>query len=376
MVSVVVVGCGVVGAAIAYELSLIPGLAVSVLDGHPPAQASTGAALGVLMGVVSQKVKGRLWALRHQSLTRYDSLIAELETQTGRTIPVNRQGVVVLTLEGDPLEDWDRLIALRQQQGWTLERWQRSHLQARCPQVDHPQVTGAVYSPQDRQIDPTALTLALVDAAARNGVSFQFGQPVEGLILRPGEPRCAGVTLGGEQLTADWVVLAAGLGTTVLSQGLPQPIELAPVLGQAMRVRLEVPLGDRTFQPVLTGNDTHLVPLGNGEYWVGATVEFLDEQWDGTADPSHLNEVWQRAIAFWPGLRAADIVQTWAGLRPRPRNRPAPVLEPLTGYENVLLATGHYRNGVLLAPATALHIRDWILGGMATPETTTSLQDA
>jgi glycine/D-amino acid oxidase-like deaminating enzyme len=121
---------------------------------------------------------------------------------------------------------------------------------------------------------------------------------------------------------------------------------------------LDGPLGNPDFQPVITGDDVHIVPVGEGEYWVGATVEFPNELGDVVAEPTLLEKVRQEAIAFCPALAEATILRTWSGKRPRPEGRPAPVIGQLPGYSNVLLATGHYRNGVLLAPATAQAICD------------------
>jgi glycine/D-amino acid oxidase-like deaminating enzyme len=90
---VVVIGCGIVGAAIAYELSLVDGLKITVLDRQQPAQGSTGAALGVLMGAISKKTKGRAWQLRQTSMQRYETLIPELETLTNCQIRFNRHGI-------------------------------------------------------------------------------------------------------------------------------------------------------------------------------------------------------------------------------------------------------------------------------------------
>ncbi|MBW4661526.1 MAG: FAD-binding oxidoreductase [Drouetiella hepatica Uher 2000/2452] len=360
---VVIIGCGIVGATIAYELSQIPGLKITVLDRQPPAQASTGAALGVLMGVISQKIKGRAWAMRQSSLQRYATLLPELEA-IGLEVPHNRQGILRLCFEGEDRAGWQALQEIRQAQGWRLEIWESDRLQFSCPQVMNSRVTGAIYSPQDTQIDPTALTLALVKASQQNGVTFHFNEEAKDFefALNGFEQKtCQAVQTQTDRFSTDWVVIAAGLGSTALTQISPQPLEIRPVLGQALRVKLAQPLGDRVFQPVITGEDIHIVPLGNGEYWVGATVEFPTDAGEVVAENDRLQEVWQGAIALCPALAEAKILQTWSGLRPRPHNRPAPIVEPLMGYANILLATGHYRNGVLLAPATAQQIREMIL---------------
>ncbi|NJO43683.1 MAG: FAD-binding oxidoreductase [Cyanobacteria bacterium CRU_2_1] len=367
MPHIAVIGCGVVGAMIAYELSQISDFRVMVFDRQPPAQASTGAALGVLMGIVSQKTKGKAWALRQASIRRYETLIPDLEAATGHSIPWNRQGIVMLCFEGEDLSRWEKLQEIRRTQGWQLERWDHDRLQSRCPQVSHPRATSAVYSPQDLQVDPTALTLALVAAAKQNGVMFRFDAEVTGWQCSSEgttEQTCEQIHMGTETIAIDWVVVAAGLGSTALTQTAKQPIDICPVLGQAVRVQLDAPMGDPAFQPVITGEDIHIVPLNNGDYWVGATVEFPTEKGEILPDADRLQQVWQSAVALCPDLAQATVLKTWSGLRPRPSDRPAPIIELLTGYTNILMATGHYRNGVLLAPATAQKIREAIEGGL------------
>lgn len=361
---VVIVGCGIVGAAIAYELSQFSAISVTVIDHQQPAHASTGAALGVLMGAISQKPKGGNLRMRLDGIQCYNQWVPQLEAATGHKILFNQQGILRLCFEGEDLNGWQKLVTIRQQQGWTLELCDRAQLSSQYPQLNLERVIGAVYSPQDRQVDPTALTLALVAASQQRGVHFRFGESVIGAEVSPcldgEEKQCQQVYTDSDRLSADWLVVAAGLGSTPLTAHLHQPIDLRPVLGQAVQVKLAQPLGDPNHQPVITGADTHIVPLGEGEYWVGATVEF--QPFDSEQpDTNALKEVMDRAIALCPALKDAVIDRAWSGLRPRPEGRPAPIIEKLSGYQNVLLATGHYRNGVLLAPATAAKIRQFIV---------------
>lgn len=364
MQHVVVIGCGIVGAAIAYELSHQPNLQVTLLDRQPPAQGATGAALGVIMGIISRKVKGRAWRLRQASMNRYETLVPELEQLTGRAIPFNRQGLVKLCFAGDDLARWEQLMYIRQSQGWRLEMWEADQVRDRCPQLGDRPLTAAIYSPDDRQVDPTALTLALVDAARQQGVQVQLDVTVQRWAASSsdlGQPTQVYTSQGN--LEADWVIVAAGLGSASLAQAANSSLPLGPVLGQARRVRWPAPLGDPNFQPVITGDDIHLVPLGQGEYWLGATVEFPNPEGEVSADAGRLEQLWQEAIALWPALATAEITQQWSGRRPRPSGRPAPIIEPLPDCRHILLATGHYRNGVLLAPATAQDIQQLIATG-------------
>jgi glycine oxidase len=359
MSHIAIIGCGVIGAAIAYELSRLPGFDVTVLDRQDvPAQDSTSAALGVLMGAISQKVKGRNWKLRQSSLQRYETLIPELETLTGLSIPFNRQGILMLCFEKE-MEKWQSLAKIRQTQGWQLEILTPDEVQTRYPHLNCTGLTGAIYSPQDRQLDPVALTQALVAGAHHNGVNFQFGVSVEHLEIENGN-QCRQLHTSAGMLAVDAVVIAAGLGTTPLTTPLQPSLQIRPVLGQALHLRLGYPLGDGSWLPVVTGNDVHIVPVQSenklGDYWIGATVEFPEASNEIIPKTHLLDEVLQQAISFCPELANATIIKKWSGLRPRPEQQPAPIIKMLSGYQNILLATGHYRNGILLAPTTALEV--------------------
>ena len=364
MSRVAVIGCGVVGAAIAYELSQESKLDVIVLDRQPPAQGATKASLGVLMGVISHKAKGRNWRLRQASIQRYETLIPELEERTGEVIPFNRQGILSLCFSHDELPKWKKLSEIRSTQGWPLEIWTPQQAKAECPYLNIEPVTAAIYSPQDRQVNPTALTLALVSAARQNGVTFQFDCQVIGFeanSVQSDRHLCQTLQTAQGPIAVDWIVVSAGLGSTELTATVEQPVALGPVLGQALQLQLDAPLGKPDFQPVVNGADIHLVPLGQGKYWLGATVEFppaaAENFFDLQLQETRLAELLRGAIAYCPALANAVLVKKWSGFRPRPQGQPAPIIGPLPGYRNVLLATGHYRNGVLLAPATAQAVR-------------------
>ena len=364
MSQVAVIGCGVVGAAIAYELSLVEGLKITAIDRQTPASGSSGAALGVLMGAISHKTKGRAWRLRQTSMQRYQTLIPELEALTGKRVPFNRQGILMLRLIEENVKKWEKLAEIRHSQGYNLEIWDRQQLQQQCPQIADNQIFGAIYSPQDRQVNPTILTQALVAGAAKNGVNWQFGVVVSNFTTTMPDSsnlrRCCQIHTSAGTVDVDWLVIAAGLGSTPLSASLRRPVDIRPVLGQAWHLKLDKPLGNPDFQPVITGDDIHLVPLGDGEYWLGATVEFPPATGEVVAEPDLLAKLRQEAIAFCPALAEATIIRTWSGKRPRPEGQPAPIIGQLSGYSNVLLATGHYRNGILLAPGTAQVIKQTI----------------
>lgn len=364
MMRIAIIGAGVVGAAIAYELSLISGLDITLFDEKEPATGATGAALGVLMGVVSK----RGWKLRQASIERYETLIPELENRTGNKISYNRQGLILLIPTEAEKQHWEKHQILRHKQGYPLEIWNQSQLAQAYPAISPNVAIGAVYSPRDRQVHPTVLTQSLITAAQLNGVKCYFNTSIDLTdSLRSGQDSVThleSIPTPQGNLAIDYLIITAGLGTTALTQSLSQTVPIQPVLGQAIQLQLRQPLGNPAFQPVLSGEDVHTVPLGGGEYWIGATVEFPSNSDEMIADQDLLHLVHQKAIQFCPDLAQGEIVKTWSGQRPRPLNEPAPIIRQLTGYNNVWLATGHYRNGILLAPATALTIKNKILTGM------------
>jgi glycine/D-amino acid oxidase-like deaminating enzyme len=301
-------------------------------------------------------------------------LIPELEAITNRRIPFNRQGILMLLpspqVTTDDLAFWEKLRETRKNQGWQLDILDVAQLEKICPQVDvkSQEYIGAIYSPQDRQLDPTALTLALVEAAKRNGVSFKFGVSALGMKSLSNQENSSARELETTDgvIPADKFIITAGLGSSLLTEQLNQKVDIRGVLGQAIHLRLGHPLAKSEFQPAITNNDTYIVPCGAGvypttDYWVGATVEFSQDNGELSADKELLDNTFKSAIATCPELSSAKVIRTWCGLRPRPENRPAPIIEKLPGYDNVILASAHYRNGVLLAPATAEMVKEMIL---------------
>ncbi|AIE74149.1 MULTISPECIES: FAD-binding oxidoreductase [unclassified Synechocystis] len=367
MPKVAIVGAGVVGATIAYELSSIPGLTIDLFDAQEPAQGSTGAALGILMAVISQKTRGRGWRLREQSLQRYRILLPELEKITGKAIPGDRHGLVKLLLEAD-WPRWQKLQAIRHSQGYPLELWTAAEVAEKLSDWSLPyqQIEGAVYSPWDWQIRPQALTQSLIEVAQQRGVRCHFHQSVHPFPVTDSINHCQNIKTDQANFPVDYVVITAGLGSNSLippNNGNNDSLRLQPVIGQAFLLQLadgDNPLKNTPWRSVLTTEDIHLVPLANDQFWLGATVEFPTDGPDNQPNPQLRDELWHQAIAYYPFLQQAEIVNYWSGKRPRPMGESAPVIRSLNGYDNVLLATGHYRNGVLLAPGTAQEVKTWL----------------
>jgi len=345
MTTVTIIGCGVIGAMLAYELSKTE-LNVTVVEANSkPATGATGTALGVLMAASSSKAKGNLVKLRLASLSMYDRLIADLTAQTNRNILYNRNGILSLYRSPIGVTKAQSLIEIRKEQGFEL-RWLDS--EEISQQFSQWQTDGGLLSLCDRAVHPTQLVNALVEAATQNGVNFYWNTPVKNL----------------EDLISDRIVITAGLGSNSLLTPFLKDREqvlLQPVGGQALRVKVP----HLNLQTVINAenedqSDINIVPLGNDQYWLGATIEFEYDQLPREANVSLLLE---QAIAWCPTFTQAEVLETWAGDRPRPLANQAPILGFVPDYPHILMAIGHYRNGVMMAPVTARITKDLLLNG-------------
>lgn len=357
-----VVGAGVVGLCCAWLLQrkghrvllidpslAAPGLTQKHALAGGSQRSGSGAALGVLMAQVFHRSRGRAWNLRQQSLALWHSWLQEL-AERGQPVP-RRQGLLWLAAEPEEWQRQQALVAERQQLGLALELWDRERLSTLQPALPAGAI-GALHSPLDGQIDPPAAMAALLADGCNSGLATA-GQRV-GAIERDGPGRWRLLLEGGEVVAGlAHVVLAAGLASPALLQSLGSSPAMEPVLGQALALRRSAP-GPWTWPGVAVWRGLNLVPrpdLGaEATFWLGATLEA-----GSRADPDQQARLrhWGDAGLDW--LEQASVVEAWQGCRARPVGRPAPLHEQLQ--PGLWLVSGHYRNGVLLAPASAA----WVL---------------
>jgi glycine oxidase ThiO len=349
---VVVIGCGVIGAAIAYQIAL-SGQSVIVVEAKDPAREATGAALGILMGVASQRTTGDALELRLKSSSLFEPWITQIESDIHRSLPVNRNGILHILDPGE-LSDWQDTLEHRKAAGYRLDYCVQDQIRTLQPGL-RPEIRDAIYSPQDRQLSPQVLTHALIQAARQRGVQFFFHQPITQVKTIPG--RVNALYTSDYTISPGLVIVSAGLGSSPLSELLGLRIPLQAVKGQALRVYTSaISLG-----PVVTEKDFYLVPLPDGSIGIGATVEFQAHNSQPTLQG--IQSLLTQAIHLCPALAQAEILSTWSGSRPRPTSQRAPILGCVPSYSNLMVATGHYRNGVLLAPITAQIMADLVVSG-------------
>ncbi|WOT37450.1 glycine oxidase ThiO [Streptomyces coeruleorubidus] len=345
---VLVIGGGIIGLVTAWRAAQ-RGLATAVVDPEPGGGAAQVAA-GMLAAVTELHYgEQTLLGLNLASARRYPDFAAELTEQTGHDLGYRRCGTLAVALDADDRAHLRELHTLQQQSGLESQ-WLSGRECRRLEPMLAPGVRGGLRVDGDHQIDPRRLAGALVAACERAGVVFHRVWAERLTVVRD---RATGVvTDDGTALDAGQVVLAGGSLSGRLA-GVPEDVlpPVRPVKGQVVRLtmpRRHGPFLSRTVRAVVRGSHVYLVPRESGELVVGATSEELG--WDTTVTAGGVYELLRDAHELVPGLTELPLTETRAGLRPgSPDN--APLLGP-TGLEGLLLATGHYRNGVLVTPVT------------------------
>ncbi|GAA2263696.1 glycine oxidase ThiO [Streptomyces ruber] len=345
---VLVVGGGIIGLVTAWRAAQ-RGLATAVVDPAPGGGAAQVAA-GMLAAVTELHYgEETLLGLNLESARRYPAFAAELAEAADLDLGYRQCGTLAVALDADDRAHLRELHALQVRSGLASE-WLSGRECRRLEPMLAPGVRGGLRVDGDHQIDPRRLARALVVACERAGVVFHRVWAEELTVVRE---RATGVrTADGTALSAGQVVLAGGSLSGRLA-GIPDAVlpPVRPVKGQVVRLTVPpryAPFLSRTVRAVVRGSHVYLVPRENGELVVGATSEELG--WDTTVTAGGVYELLRDAHELVPGITELPLTETRAGLRPgSPDN--APLLGP-TGLDGLVLATGHYRNGVLLTPVT------------------------
>ncbi|MDH6627105.1 glycine oxidase [Streptomyces sp. LBL] len=345
---VLVVGGGIIGVVTAWRAAQ-RGFATTVVDPEPGGGAAQVAA-GMLAPVTELHYgEQTLLGLNLESARRYPDFAAELTDLSGHDLGYRRSGTLAVALDADDRAHLRELHALQRQSGLDSE-WLSGRECRRLEPMLAPGVRGGLRVDGDHQIDPRRLVAALVVACERAGVVFHRSWARRLSVVR--ERAVGVVTPEGVALGAGQVVLAGGSLSGRLA-GVPQDVlpPVRPVKGQVLRLTVPeryAPFLSRTVRAVVRGSQVYLVPRENGELVVGATSEELG--WDTTVTAGGVYELLRDAHELVPGITELPLTETRAGLRPgSPDN--APLLGP-SALDGLLLATGHYRNGVLLTPVT------------------------
>ena len=337
--NITVVGAGVVGCAVAYELAS-RGARVELLDPRGPGRGATGASAGILAPLIEGHSQALL-RLGTCSVALWDDFVRRVQSESGVAIEYERSGTLQVALDeaqAAELSDLARGLEAAGVQHSLLERREAATLEPGLSQ----RTTLALLVQAHGFVAPAPLTEALARAAAARGVSMTKSR-VTSL----------------DQIRSDAIVIAAGSWSAEVL-GTPEPF-VKPIRGQLLALTMD----RRPAMRVIWGTDCYVVPWKDGTVLVGATVE--DVGFDERTTTAGVRGLLNAAVDLMPGLEHAQFREARAGLRPKTADE-LPAIGRSSTMPHVFYATGHYRNGVLLAPLTATLIADLVIEGRERPE--------
>jgi glycine oxidase len=345
---VVVVGGGVMGSASAWELAR-HGLSVLVLERSVPGAEASSAAAGILGAQIEAHAPGPLVGLARASRRLYPAWVRALERATQIDTGYRECGVLKVAFRTSEVGRVAREVAWQKPRPRLLSA---SALAKREPELNR-RLGGGVAFDGDARVDPRRLFRALHIAAARAGVEFRSGAYVRRVVTEQG--RAAGVALDdGSVVRAPHVLVAAGSWTSLVEGLGIAPGAVLPVRGQIVELETPEPL----LGSIVFGPRAYLVPRDDGRMLVGSTMEFVGYRREVTA--AAVRDLLTAAIELVPALGAASITDTWSNFRPYTEDE-LPLLGQ-TDLPGLWLASGHYRNGILLAPITAAVVSALVRG--------------
>jgi glycine oxidase len=356
---ILVVGGGVIGLSLARELAG-RGLRVTVLDRGPAGQEASWAAAGMLVPQSDSPAPGPHFDLLLESHRLYPQWTRDLEEETGETVGYRRTGLLRCArneAEERALEKY----AWQRDRGLAVEAVGPEEIARRLGR-NVAAVRAACLFPDEGVVDARRLTRALAESARLRGVDLRTETAARRFRIAAG--RCRGVDTSTGVIEAEIVVNASGAWAS-FDRELPFPVPVEPVRGQIVELALP---GDAP-ETILESNDAYLAPQEGGRLLLGSTLERAGFEKRVTAGA--VGRLIAEAGRLWPAITTGRFVTAWAGLRPGTPDG-LPILGGC-GIAGLYFATGHYRHGILLAPATARRLADLLTGGPAPDLTPFSL---
>ena len=362
--TVAIIGAGVVGLGIAWRLAA-RGVEVAVFDKGAAGAGATHAAAGMLAACAeAEPGEEALVALGRDSQARWPAFADEVKQASGIDVELRREGTLVIALTADDQARLFHHLEFQKKLDLPLQWISAAETRRREPHLAG-KLAGAVFSPEDHQVDNRKLATALAIAAQAAGARIHEHQPVAAISSQG--RRVDGIVLAdGRKHAADVVVLAAGAWSRGIARSIadmaPQSLPpVRPIKGQMLALRMDpaAPL----ISHVIWGPGIYLVPRRDGRLIVGATVE--EKGFDSTLTAGGLLTLLEAAWRAVPAIEELPIDEMWVGHRPGSRDD-APILGP-AALDGLIYATGHHRNGILLAPVTADTIARLVLDGTLDP---------
>lgn len=343
----VVAGGGIIGASIAFELAS-EGLSVAVFDAQNPGREASWASGGMISPAPESSEMASLLPISMASVRLYPEFIRRVEELSGKTVGYRKDGALDLVLDGTGQNEVEEILTLHRAAGLRAELLSGPEAREIEPAITG-ELRAAIHRPDEASLDNRLCTEATLAAARRKGAEIF---PGNGAIALWNEGHtCKGLHLQGGRVEARWTVIAAGCFSARI-EGATVYAPVTPAKGQMMALRCD----SVKLKKDLWSGHMYLVPRNDGRIIAGSTVEY--EGFDRSVTVAGMKKILAGALSLVPGLESARIEETWAGLRPDSPDH-LPILGP-TDLDGLLIATGHFRSGILLTPVTARLIREWV----------------
>lgn len=346
---IIVIGAGIIGLSLAISLRK-QGLRILVVERGEPGREASSAAAGMLVGTGTE-IPSPLKALAAESARMYPEFAHEMEDESGLKVDLREQGTILISASGNfpsgaEMLSTDKLGSI--EPGLISFESLDPSLDAQGRPQQQPQYKyHAAYLPE-RSIDPRALVVAAVKAARHRGVDISSGNEVRALLIS--DHGASGVQTEKTAYSAGIVVNCAGAWAGCIA---PHKFPVRPVKGQMLAV-----VGGPSLRHVIRADEVYLVPRSDGRIVIGSTLE--DAGYNKQTDVETIQRLLHAALELVPALANAKVHDDWAGLRPgTPDHLP---LLGVTSIHRYFVASGHYRDGILLAPITAQVMTELILG--------------
>jgi glycine oxidase len=343
----VVAGGGIIGASIAFELA-VEGLSVAVFDAQTPGREASWASAGMISPSPESSEMAALLPVSLASVRLYPEFIQRVEELSGKPVGYRKDGALDLLLNGTTQTEFDEILALHSGAGLRAEMLSGPEAREIEPALTS-ELRGAIHRPDEASLDNRLFTEATLEAARRKGVEIFPGNGAKALWAEGGA--CKGLQLQNGRVEAKWTVIAAGCFSARI-EGVAAYAPVTPAKGQMMALRCD----SVNLKKDLWSGHMYLVPRHDGRIIAGSTVEY--EGFDRSVTVAGMKKILGGAISLVPALESARIEETWAGLRPDTPDH-LPILGP-TDLNGLLIATGHFRSGILLTPITARLVREWV----------------
>ncbi|HET6567465.1 MAG TPA: glycine oxidase ThiO [Rhodothermales bacterium] len=354
----VIIGAGAIGLSIGWEL-VRAGRPVTIFERGEAGQGTSWLAAGMLAADAEIGFEEMdLYRLSRASLDRWPEFAARVEEDSGLMVDYRTEGTLMVADDRDSAARLRRVFDFQRSQDLPVQ-WLTGSEALDIEPFLAPRLAAAVWSESDHQVDNRQLVLALREAFLRKGGVLREHTAVQEVLQDETAP--AIITEAGERVEAACIVVAAGVWSGSIP-GLDETARPAvrPVKGQMVQLAIEPPFA---LAHVVRGPQAYLAPKSSGRLVVGATMEEMG--FDTRVTAGGLYRLLEGAWEVVPGIYDLPVTETWAGLRPGTRDN-----APLLGWSSapgVMMATGHFRHGILLTPITAEAIAQLLLRGETSP---------